>query len=232
MKKVNETDIEIAETITAQEVITQKKKPPPLDVSHGKMEEYFAAMPVNETLKFFYRYPMLCPIAEQRQLSSVEKEKHMTGIIMDWKSKKASLRELFILMKGAYTLHGKIGFDASCCQNLMMLSGLYRLPEYEEKFDEDDNLIRVRAFTTEVKTGKRRNGTWIRREMIRKMGWNSNIWNAMPDLMMRHRAVTLLARQTLLVFSAYTSEEVIDIISAKGKEAEELQEVMIKNEGL
>ena len=212
-----------APMITREQMMAQSVEPPPLNMSWNRMHEYFAGMSLNETIEFFLDFPKLSRIAEDKSLKMPERRNFLAAIIMEWKAKHTAPKELFTLMKGAYTLHGKIGYDTTTALSLIVQSGRYDIPYYEQIFDDKYNLLKVRAYTHQLDNKTRREGIWIEREMIKEMGWNSKIWRAMPALMMKYRAATLLARQDLAIFTWQDIIEVIDIEKDTSQESIDIQ---------
>ena len=203
---------------------------PELEVSYGRIERHFASQNVEKVVDYFYRRRHNCGIMKEGNLSEDAKKEYIRSIITDCKSRRVGIRELFAMMKGSYVIKGKLGFEATVYQELIKLSGLYSRPYYEEIFDDNQTLLKVRVYVFELATQIRLDGVWIERDMIKKMNWNSSAWNGMPAVMMRHRAMTLLARQTLGVLFEYDTFEVMDITGGNSAEAEALSKKLLDKE--
>ena len=220
----------VSDVYPTDELLEAVEDAPPLEVSHERMERYFASINLEKVVKYFFDRPHNCGIMKEGGLSADSKREYIRSIITDCKSRRVGIRELFAMMKGAYVIKGKLGFEATVYQELIKLSGLYSRPYYEEVFDDNDELLRIRMYVFELATEKRLNGVWVKKDMIDKMNWNSNVWKGMPEVMMRHRAMTLLARQTLGVLFEYDTFETMDITGGNSAEAQALSKRILDKE--
>ena len=220
----------VSEVYPDDELLEAVENAPPLEVSHARMEKHFASINLEKIVKYFFNRPHNCGIMKEKHISPEDKMEYIRSIITDCKSRRVGIRELFAMMKGSYVIKGKIGFEATVYQELIKLSGLYSRPYYEEIFDDSQTLLKVRVYALELSSKIRLDGIWVERDMIKRMGWNSPIWNAMPALMMRHRAMTLFARQTLGVLFEYDTFETMDITGGNSAEAQALSKRILDKE--
>lgn len=103
------------------------------------------------------------------------------------------------VMAGLYVVHNKPSFSAKFKIARFNELGKFSTIKYEFLGTEGEEDRACRAWTTELATGERIEGTWITFAMAKAEGWVSkrgSKWQSMPEQMFRYRAASFLIDTT------------------------------------
>lgn len=96
------------------------------------------------------------------------------------------------VLQNLVLVKGKISWFASYLIGRVNSCGLYSTLDWESENDGTDKW-RMRAYTTELKTGKTLTGSWVTLQMSKDEHWGDK-WKTMPEQMLRYRSAAFWVR--------------------------------------
>lgn len=119
-----------------------------------------------------------------------------------------------MVMQNLYEVKGKFGWSTQFLIACFNACGRFGALGYDEQGEPETVSFRVRCRAREIATGKELLGPWVSLEMAEKAGWaQSQLWQSMPQLMLRYRAAAFFIRTTAPEISMgfYTVQELEDM---------------------
>lgn len=124
--------------------------------------------------------------------------------------------DTLMVMQNLYVVHGKPGWSATFLIACFNSCGRFSAIKYRFSGEPNTDAWGCTAYTTELGTGEKIEGTTITIAMAKKEGWFSKSgskWQSMPEQMLRYRSATFMVRSTApeIGMGLMTKEEIEDI---------------------
>jgi hypothetical protein len=128
--------------------------------------------------------------------------------------------DTLMVMQNLYVVHGKPGWSATFLIACFNSCGRFSAIKYRFTSEPGNDSWGCTAYTTELDTGEKIEGTTITIAMSKKEGWYAKTgskWQTMPEQMMRYRAATFLIRSTApeIGMGLMTKDEIHDTIDGE-----------------